>query len=88
MVRKYLQSGQCKADKFSQISADDMKKIRQYFDRSSALILQQEVLFNILLYFGLRGRESLRWLTPSVFAVKEDAKGKLTYVNKTVNFCL
>jgi integrase len=65
MVAKYKTSGQKKPSEFDAIQKNDMIILRQYFDRSSPKILQQEVLFNLMFFFGLRGRETIPQLTKS-----------------------
>ena len=49
MVAKYKLSGQCKANTgYPLIEKPDMQKIRQYFDRSTPEILQEEIMFNLI----------------------------------------
>ena len=52
-----------------------MVKIRQYFQRNNLQVLQDEIIFNIIYHFGLRGRENLRNLKHSTFEVKTDNSG-------------
>jgi hypothetical protein len=53
MVVKYKTSGQPKTSQpFPVIESSDMQRIRQYFDRSCPEILQQEIIFNCIYYFG------------------------------------
>jgi hypothetical protein len=40
------------------IQDGDLRKLSVYFDRSKPQRLQEEVAFNILYFFGERGRES------------------------------
>jgi len=72
MVAKYLESGQTKQKSFQSISEADLKKISLYFDRSSHKKIQEEVIFNILYHFGMRGREHLRALEKDTFRVDTD----------------
>ena len=51
-----------------------MIKLGEYFDRSSHLVLQDEVLFNLIFYFGLRGRENLRALKKGTFEVEVEIR--------------
>ena len=85
MVGKYLQSNQEKKNTYDAISKNDMNKIRHYFDRGNLQKLQDEVLFNIIFYFGLRGRENLRSLTPDCMKINEDDSGmKYCFLNTTM----
>lgn len=85
MVGKYLNSSQEKKNTYEAISKNDMNKIRHYFDRSSLQKLQDEVLFNVIFYFGLRGRENLRSLTTDCIKINEDDSGvKYCFVNTTM----
>jgi hypothetical protein len=61
MIKKFLVSGQKKIDLYPRITSNDMSLLRQYFDRSTNKRLQEEIIFNIILYFGFRGRENLRY---------------------------
>jgi integrase len=62
--------------KISPIEAEDMMRIRASFSRSTPAELQDEFLFNCLYYFGLRGRETLRYLTRDSFEIKTDSYGR------------
>ena len=76
MVAKYLQSGQAKPKCFQSISEADLKRISQYFDRSSHKKIQEEVIFNTLYHFGMRGREHLKALEKDTFLVDTDEDGR------------
>ena len=77
MVAKYKLSGQCKANTgYPLIEKPDMQKIRQYFDRSTPEILQEEIMFNLIYYFGLRGRETLPQLTKNSIVCETSSDGK------------
>ena len=69
MVGKYLKSDDKSkpAEMYPPIEEEDMIKIRAYFDRKKPQNLQDEVAFNCLCYFGLRGRETLRYLEKTSF---------------------
>ena len=71
MVAKYLQSNQTKKKEYQAITESDMSKISQYFQRENLKMLQEEVIFNLIYFFGLRGRENLRSLTYSVWCNKD-----------------
>lgn len=75
MVAKYLQSNQPKRKEYEAITESDISKIRTYFQRKNLTMLQEEVIFNIIYFFGLRGRENLRSLTFGAIEIKEDDSG-------------
>ena len=76
MIAKFKNSGQRKKESYPVIEKKDMESIRSYFDRSSPTILQQEIIFNLIYYFGLRGRETLPHLTKDSFEVKTSSSGR------------
>lgn len=76
MVGKYLHSNQAKSSSYEAISESDMQKINEYFDRSSNKKIQEEVLFNLMFHFGMRGRENLRSLQKDTFTIETDDDGK------------
>jgi site-specific recombinase XerD len=76
MVGRYLSSGQVKRKQYEAITSDDMRKVNDYFDRSTNRKMQEEVLFNIIYHFGLRGRENLRELKRDTFTVLKDGQNK------------
>ncbi|KAK3086267.1 hypothetical protein FSP39_016051 [Pinctada imbricata] len=58
------------------ISNADMLKLYDYLTSSDcAKILQEKVFVDIMIHFGRRGRENLRNLKRSDFAVRQDAEG-------------
>jgi len=82
MVAKYLQSNQPKKREYDAITEMDMSKIRDYFKRSDLKMLQEEVIFSLIYFFGLRGRENLRSLTYGALEIKEDDSGaKYAFLN-------
>ena len=74
LVGKWLKSGN-KGKQFSGIQPTDQSKIMNYFDRSTPVILQQEVWFLIVYHFGLRGRELLASFTKDMFQINSDSDG-------------
>ena len=77
MVAKYKKSGQIKTkESYPVIEYKDMKKINEHFDRKTAEHLQEEVIFNFLFYFGLRGRETLPFLTKDSIVCETSSTGK------------
>lgn len=84
MVKLWLKSGKSSA-KFPPIEDADMNILKSYFDRSNAEVLQQEVWFNIVYYFALRGRETVAQLTKDSIEFSEDSDGrKFAYINHNV----
>lgn len=76
MIAKFKNSGQKKESTYEVIQTEDMMKIRAYFDRSNGEILQREIMFNLIYYFGLRGRETLPKLTKDSIICKTSSTGK------------
>ena len=78
MVARYLKSDDKKKpeEKYPPIEVDDMMKIRASFTRSTPTELQDEFVFNCLYYFGLRGRETLRFLDRNSFEIKTDTSNR------------
>ena len=75
MIRKYKKSNQSsRRDVFPVIEKHDMKTIMKHFDRSDGEILQNEIMFQIIYHFGLRGRETLPHLTKSSFGIVTDSE--------------
>ena len=78
MVAKFKKSGQeVSKERYPVIQKKDMEKIRLYFDRSTPMKLQEEIIFNLLYYFGLRGRETLPHLTKDSFSLETSSTGKV-----------
>jgi len=76
MIGRYLKSNQERKKEYEAIKEVDMEKIKQYFNRSTLEVLQEEVIFNIMFHFGLRGRENLRALTFSSIEIKLDGSDR------------
>lgn len=89
MVGKWIHEGN-KAKSYPAIEPSDMTKIRGYFTRTTPNILQQEIWFNCVLYFGLRGREVLSFLKKNDIDFDVDSDGhefvriKNEFLTKTV----
>ena len=58
MASKWLQKGG-QIKHYAAIKKQDLQLLTTYFDRTNAVKLQDEVLFNIMYVFGERGREHL-----------------------------
>uniref|UniRef100_A0A1I8G3L1 CCHC-type domain-containing protein n=1 Tax=Macrostomum lignano TaxID=282301 RepID=A0A1I8G3L1_9PLAT len=70
----YLKSGG-RIRHYDAIESEDLMKLASYFDRSTPARLQEEVYFNIIFYYGNRGREWLRGLTANSFSKTVLANG-------------
>jgi len=76
MVSRYKTSNQPKSiEKYPAIEKDDLLKIRSYFDRSNAEVLQEETMFNLIYHLALRGRETLPLLSKDSLSISKDASG-------------
>lgn len=76
MVGLYLRSDQEKGKQFNAISPGDMSRLTQYFDRSTHKRIQEEVIFSLIYFFGMRGRENLRSLKKDTFGIFTDGEQK------------
>jgi len=77
MVAKYKKSGQTKPEEtYPVIEYEDLRKLKEYFDRMTAEHLQDEVIFNFLFYLGLRGRETLPYLTKESIICEKSSTGR------------
>lgn len=65
-ISEWLKSGK-RTNHFPHIEETDQQKLALYFDQSTPTILQQEIWYNIMYYFGNRGREGIRDLTVENF---------------------
>ena len=75
MSGEYIREGK-KNKKYLPLEANDMKKVSDHFTRRSPTVLQYEVMFNVIYYFGQRGREHIRNLKRSDFNFCLDDSGK------------
>ena len=75
LASKYIKNGG-KEKRFDSIEKEDLIKLREYFKRNDPTQLQDEVIFNILLHFGQRGREHLRLLTKSNISFSSDSDNR------------
>lgn len=65
MVGKYLSTNTMKTTSYDRIHPNDFETILNYFvvnSSTSINCLQEEIIFNILWFFQLRGRENLRFV--------------------------
>ena len=72
-VAESLKSGKS-VNHFEMIQEGDQQKMETYFDRSDPVKLQEEVWYNIVYHFGLRGRESLKELKDTDFKFEFDSE--------------
>ena len=75
MIGKWLREGK-KSKSFEAIEEEDMEKIRKNFDRRSPVVLQHEVWYNIVYYFGFRGRETISQLHMNSFSLQTEETGR------------
>ena len=76
-VGKWLkENGTENRRQYEAIQETDMKLLQSFFDKSTPTVLQLECCFNIVYYFGFRGRETLRDLTISSIGFDTDASGR------------
>lgn len=75
MVGHFLKEGG-KVNQHVPIEDEDLQKISDYFTRKNPTALQDEIIFNIIFYFGQRGREHIRKLTKNDFRLVADDNGK------------
>jgi len=75
MIGKWLREGQ-KSKRYDAIEKGDLMKIRNYFDRSCPVTLQHEIWFNMMYYFGFRGRETIAQLNMDSFDIRKDDTGR------------
>ena len=80
MIAQYLQNNEKDNKSFKAIDKEDLKKLSDYFDRSTPVVLQQEVFYLIIYHFGYKGREWLRGITKDSVKIHADDNGK-TYVD-------
>ena len=74
LARKFIKNGG-KSKHFQAIEAEDLTKLSEYFSRSDPTVLLHETYYNIIYYFGTRGREWYRNLKVSDFIIEEDSEG-------------
>lgn len=75
MVGNFLKQGG-KVKQYPPLEDNDMLKLSQYFTRKDPTSLQDEIIFNIIFYFGQRGREHIKMLKTSDLEQKTDENGK------------
>ena len=84
-TKENKEKGLGKIDNKPPITDEDMKKIGDYFRKTmlgwpNAKGLQQIMLFNIIYYLCRRGRENLRKMTKSTFAIATDPTNGKEYI--------
>ena len=77
MVMKFKTSNKPQnEEKYPAIESEDMVAIRSYFNRSTPVILQDEIIFNQLYFFHLRGHETLPHISKENISIECDSNGK------------
>uniref|UniRef100_A0A1I8J247 Reverse transcriptase domain-containing protein n=1 Tax=Macrostomum lignano TaxID=282301 RepID=A0A1I8J247_9PLAT len=74
-IRYFYASKRGRIRHYDAIESEDLMKLASYFDRSTPARLQEDVYFNIIFYYGNRGREWLRGLTANSFSKTVLANG-------------
>ena len=74
MVGKFMNAGG-RIQRYNPIEEKDMKTLSKYFDRNNPVSLQDEIIFNIVYYFGQRGRERICQLEKDDFVVSLSSDG-------------
>ena len=79
MGKVLKREGKANVDHHPAISTEDLRRMKTYFRENigNPKVLQQAVFVNISIYFGRRGRENIRQLKITDFAVTTDAAGDL-----------
>ena len=75
MQVRLKQCGKGKVESYPEIEPDDIRKLYSSFDVETPRGLQEKVWFDIMFRLCRRGRENLRQMTKSSFAVAIDATG-------------
>ena len=76
MEEKLKECGKGKVDHYEEIEPEDLLKLYKGFNIETADGLQDKVWFDLCLQLCRRGRENLRTMTKSTFAVGVDATGR------------
>ena len=74
MVGRFLNAGG-RIQHYNPIEENDMQTLSRYFDRKNPVSLQDEIIFNIIYYFGQRGRERIRQLQKEDFIIGLSSDG-------------
>ena len=75
MMAELKRKGAGGIDHHPPIEPLDLQKLYEHFNVFDATSLQDKVFLDIMLHFGRRGRENLRDLTVSDFALRADPDG-------------
>lgn len=75
LARKFIVNGG-QASHFHAIESEDLEVLSNYFDRSNPVVLLQETYYNIIYYFGTRGREWFRNIKEEDFIFSKDSNGQ------------
>lgn len=85
MKRKMKESNKAAVTHHDSITTADLQKLHAYFNDAdkSPKVLQHQVFVNLMMFFGRRGREGLRWLKTADFAVTTDENQDLYLYKST-----
>ena len=75
MSKSFLESGG-NVKRYESLEEADLKRLREYFDRSTPHKLQEEVYFSMIYFLGQRGREWIRHLKRSNVIISVDSTGR------------
>jgi integrase len=87
MIGLYIKSGSPRTANYVDITEEDKDKIQAYFIEHSdkdSNVLQDEILFNLLYFFQLRGRGNLRSLKRDTFKIGASDGKEYLYLNTTM----
>jgi len=59
------------------IESGDLQKVMDYFDINDSTKLLEKVFMDLMIYFGRRGREHMRYLKVDDFAATRDGEGNM-----------
>ena len=76
MLRKIKSIGKGETKHYPEIEPEDLNKLYDSFDISTPTGLFEKVWFDIMFHLVRRGRENLRTMTKTSFAVDNDPSGK------------
>lgn len=79
LVGYWMKNGKEGLKHHDAIEKGDLEKMYKYFDRSNSVALQDEVWYALVTFFGNRGREGMRGLTPKSLEMHVDSDGRRYY---------
>lgn len=82
-----MKSGSPRTASYIDVKDEDKDKIQEYFlkhSENNINVLQDEVLFNLIYFFQLRGRENLRSLKRDTFKIELQDGKEYVQINTTM----